>query len=186
MRVWVTTESSRPPLSRVLVAWTIVGSLLLVATLGGNFFKPVLDGFAVSREIVRQRQEYARQARENRALEAELQFLRSDAGKRWAVRQRLGRVEPGWQVGRTVEGAPTAAAKRSRAAQAQAWLAQLKATSAQKVREVGEIINTWAQGPQQVRKAHRRNLATQELSKKKVKPEQPPGTPDTTGVTKQP
>jgi hypothetical protein len=140
MRDLLSGAGGRPRLVRIVLAWSAVGVGALALSLGTNCFRPVTRGLQVSAEIVRQSREYQQQVRDNAALAAELAFLRSDEGARWAAWRYLGMVEPGWQVGRTVESSPAPVAPETRPRRVQEWIRREGEARARQVREAGETL----------------------------------------------
>jgi hypothetical protein len=144
MREFSATRAIRSPLVRQIVAWLGVGVLVFGATHGGNALRPLVRGLQVSAEVRRVSVEYERQIKENQALEAEIAFLHTDAGRRWAAWRYLGMAEPGWHVGRTVESAPQPERAMSRPQRLQAWLTAQQERSARQVREAGQVLRIYA------------------------------------------
>jgi len=143
MRGLLSGGGGRPRLSRIVLAWSAVGVGALALSLGTNCLRPVPRGLHVSAGIVRQSREYQQQVRDNAALAAELAFLRSDEGTRWAAWRYLGMVEPGWQVGRTVESGPASVAPKTRPRRVQEWIRREGEARARQVRDVGETLATY-------------------------------------------
>jgi len=166
MRTLTAAGVQRPPMSRVVLAWLALGCLVLGLSLGTNFLRPVVRGLQVSAEIVRRTQEYRQQVRENAELRAELGFLATDAGKRWAAWRHLGLVEPGWQVGRTVEEAGPAR-QYTRPERLQQWLTAQQQARAEEVRQLGAILMTYGTGRAPYQPPGGRNPSAGGLSKEK-------------------
>lgn len=168
------TVNRKPPLIRVALAWSAVGLLALMLKLGPRPSWPELRGLRVSADIVRQSQELDRQIKANQALEQEIAFLKTDAGKQWAVYRYLGMVAPGQEAGRLIE-TPQAAPKLLTGPQrVRAWVdyKQRNATSA--LQELGQVLSCYAGTRPLDQSPNRRNPQDSGLSKqkdKKVEPE---------------
>lgn len=177
MRTLVMGSGTRPSLSRVLLAWLAVGCLVLALSLGTNFMRPVVLGLKVAAEIVQHKYDCRQQRVQNDNLRAELSFLQSEAGKRWAAWRYLGMVEPGWQVGRTVEEKDGSQPVRSRPERLQRWLTAQQEARTAELRHLGEILLTYGLGHALDEVPAARNSAGDGLSNKNT------GTPVPVQVT---
>lgn len=139
MREQAYNEDTAPRLSRVILFWSAVGVFVLSLSLGTKLIRPVWRGLSVSAAIVQGRARLEQQRLENAALKAELAFLRSDEGKRWAAWYYLGMVPPGWEAGRVVEQVAPAPAM-TRPERIQAWLRAARERGAERVRLAGDVL----------------------------------------------
>ncbi len=139
MREQAYNEGTAPRLSRVILVWSAVGVLALSLSLGTKMIRPVWRGLSVSAAIVQGRARLEQQRLDNAALKAELAFLRSDEGKRWATWYYLGMAPPGWEAGRVVEQVASPPPP-TRPQRIQAWLRAVRERSAQRVRMAGDIL----------------------------------------------
>lgn len=138
----------QPTNRRTSLGWRIaayvgVGVVFLGLTLGTRLFAPVLRGLDESAAIVHRSREYHQQVRDNQALEAQVQYLRTDAGKQWAAWRYLGMVKPGQQVGRAVESPPPPSPAPSRAECVRSWITDRQTRSALALREAGEVLSCY-------------------------------------------
>ncbi len=143
MREQAYNEGTGPPLSRAILAWLACSVLVLLLSLGGNLVRPLWRGLSVSAGIVQGAAKLQQQRLANDALEAELAFLKSEEGKRWAAWRYLGMVPPGWHVGRIVEGAAPVEEELTRPQRIQAWLGAARERSARQLRQAGEVLRAY-------------------------------------------
>jgi cell division protein FtsB len=124
---------------------TLLAILLgLSLSLDARLLFPLVRGLQVSSDIVRQSREYHRQVAANDALAAEVAFLRTRAGARWAVYRYLGLVKPGQQVGRVVEEEAAESGPLSHQERVQAWIRTTEEAGARLLREWGRILGCYA------------------------------------------
>ena len=126
--------------TRTAVAWVVLGVIALALSLGTNSFMPVVRGLEVSSQIVARSPEYRQQIRENDSLESELAYLKTDAGKRQAVRKYLGLVEPGQQVGRAVVDEPRPPLPATRQERLRQWLGESRDQGAGALHRAWEVL----------------------------------------------
>lgn len=144
MREQAYNEDTGPQLSRVILVWSALGVLVLLLSLRTNLVRPVWRGLVVSAAIVEGSARLEQQRAENAALEAELAFLRSEDGRRWAAWRYLGKVPPGWQAGRIVEGEARLPATPTRPQRIQAWLSAAREHSARQLRFAGDVLRAYS------------------------------------------
>jgi hypothetical protein len=152
-----------PSLKARVLTLSALGLVLLGLTLGTNMFSPLVRGWRQSAGIVERSREYRQQVRDNEALEAEIGFLKSDKGRQWAAWRHHSLVQPGQQVGRTIETSPPPVAPLSRAESVRNWLVEQETRSSQNLRSAGEVLNCYLgrrplDGPVPKRK-HKRPVA---------------------------
>jgi hypothetical protein len=159
-------DRERQPLAQAALRWSAVGVGALVLTLGTNFFRPTLLGLQLSADIVERSRQYHDQIRNNDALEQENIFLRTEPGKRWAVRRYTGMVRPGETVGQVV--AETAEAPRPLTSLERfwSWEARLEAAGTKRWRELGEMAGCYGGLRARDEAPNNRNRQPGELSEK--------------------
>jgi len=94
---------------------------------------PLLRGGETTATILSRSQYYQRLIVSNDALEAQVQYLGTREGGKWAVYRYQGLVEPGQQVGRVVEAPAVAPAPLSQAQRMRNWIAATEDYGAQVV-----------------------------------------------------
>jgi len=107
-------------------------------------FFPLLRGGETAADIVRRSHEHQRQVIANDALEAEVHYLATRAGGKWAVYRYAGLVEPGQHAGRLVEAAPDALRPLTRPQRMRQWIVSTEEYGARLMRGLGETTLCYA------------------------------------------
>jgi hypothetical protein len=137
-------DKPKEPLAQVALRWSLLGILLLAITLRHNVFLPTLNGLRLSASIVERSRLYHEQIRENAILQHNIDFLKTEQGKRWAARRYTNMVEPGETVGQAVESTPAPAKPLRSPERLQQWIAEQGVRSAESLHGVGEVVRCYA------------------------------------------
>lgn len=155
--------------------WSVIGVGALALTLGTNVFRPTLHGLQLSAEIVQRSHQYQEQIRNNKALEQENSYLRSEPGKRWAVRRYTGMVKPGQTVGQVVEEAAAISRPRTGVERFWDWEMRLEAYGTKRWREMVQVLACYVGLRPPDQSANGRNHSDNGLSKQGKKGLKPSG-----------
>ncbi len=119
----------------------LLGLTLSVDT---DSFFPVARGAETAADLVRRSVEYRRTLAANDALEAEVRYLGTRQGGKWAVYRYLGLVEPGQQAGRVVEAPPPEPAALTRPQRMRNWIVTTEEYGAQLLQGLWQTLACYA------------------------------------------
>lgn len=130
---------TRPVVGRYLLR-TLLILLGLSLSLDTHSLFPFTQGLQLSADIVRRSYEYHREIVANDALEAEIRFLQTAEGARWAVFRYLGLVKPGQEVGRVEPPAAPVPQPMAQPHRVRGWITNVEESGAQTLLSLGETL----------------------------------------------